>query len=167
MRRIVPMVGFATWLACPAAAQDPGEPRPQEEPGRLAAHAGAALLTQAKTAAFELGMQTQTQTVPRQRSLERMMTGLVLAVAGGRLLWYRLEDKDCREPTGPRCAWSAGAGATGLGVGALLMTVFASTPAAPSVYFEPQPGGAAVRLDLLGSSWTPNKRRQQTSDGLR
>ena len=157
MRRIVPMLGFATWLACPAAAQDPGELRPQEEPGQLAAHAGAALLTQAKTAAFELGMQSET--VPRQRSLERMMTGLVLVVAGGRLLWYRLEDKDCRKPAGPRCAWSAGAGATGLGVGALLMTVFASTPAAPSVHVGPQPGGMAVRLDLLGSSSIPNKWR--------
>ena len=32
-----------------------------------------------------------------------MMTGLMLSMVGGRLLWYRFEDKDCREPEGGRC----------------------------------------------------------------
>ena len=88
------------------------------------------------------------------------MSGLALAVAGGRLVWYRFEDKDCRESEGARCAWVAGAGAAGLGVGVLLMTVLASTPAAPSVHFEPRPGGAGVRVDLLGRSPTPNTWRR-------
>ena len=109
----------------------------------LASDAGADVLEQAMPAAFELGMESETP--PRQRSLERMMTGLVLAIAGGRLVWYRLEDKDCREPEGTRCAWAAGAGAAGLALGVLLMTVLATTPAAPSVSFEPQPGGVEVR----------------------
>ena len=109
----------------------------------VASDAGADVLEQAKTAAFELGMESATP--PRQRSLERMMTGLALAIVGGRLVWYRFEDKDCREPEGTRCAWAAGAGAAGLAVGALLMTVLATTPAAPSVSFEPQPGGGKVR----------------------
>ena len=109
----------------------------------LASDAGADVLEQAMTAAFELGMESETP--PRQRSLERMMTGLVLAIAGGRLVWYRFEDKDCREPEGTRCAWIAGAGAAGLALGVLLMTVLATTPAAPSVSFEPQPGGVEVR----------------------
>lgn len=109
----------------------------------LASDAGADVLEQAKTAAFELGMESETP--PRQRSLERMMTGLALAMVGGRLLWYRLEDKDCREPDGTRCAWAAGAGAAGLAAGALLMTVLGTTPAAPSVSFEAQPGGVEVR----------------------
>ena len=109
----------------------------------VASDAGADVLEQAKTAAFELGMESETP--PRQRSLERMMTGLALAIVGGRLVWYRFEDKDCREPEGTRCAWAAGAGAAGLAVGALLMTVLATTPAAPSVSFEPQPGGVKVR----------------------
>ena len=109
----------------------------------LASDAGADVIEQAKTAAFELGMESETP--PRQRSLERMMTGLALAIAGGRLVWYRFEDKDCREPVGTRCAWATGAGAAGLAVGLLLMTVLATTPAAPSVSFEPQPGGVEVR----------------------
>ncbi len=109
----------------------------------LASDAGADVLEQAKTAAFQLGMESETP--PRQRSLERMMTGLALTIAGGRLVWYRFEDKDCREPVGTRCAWAAGAGAAGLAVGLLLMTVLATTPAAPSVSFEPQPGGVEVR----------------------
>ena len=109
----------------------------------VASDAGADVLEQAKTAAFELGMESETP--PRQRSLERMMTGQVLAIAGGRLVWYRFEDKDCREPEGTRCAWIAGAGAAGLALGVLLMTVLATTPAAPSVSFEPQPGGVEVR----------------------
>ena len=110
----------------------------------LAADADASVLEQAKAAAFELGQETEGE--PRQRSLERMMTGLALATVGARLVWYRFEDKDCREPQGARCAWAAGTGAAGLAVGMLLMTVL-STPstAAPSVSFEPQPGGVAVR----------------------
>ena len=74
------------------------------------------------------------------------MTGLVLAVVGGWLVWYRFEDKDCREPEGTRCAWAAAAGAAGLAVGVLLMTVLSTAPAAaPSVTFEPRRGGVAVR----------------------
>ena len=76
------------------------------------------------------------------------MTGLGLAVAGGRLVWYRFyrfEDKDCREPVGPRCGVTLWAGAAGLASGLLLMTVFADVPAAPSVGFEPRPGGGTVR----------------------
>ena len=111
----------------------------------LAGDAGADVLEQAKAAAFELGRETEGAPRP-PRSLERMMTGLALAAVGGRLLWYRLEDKDCRESGGARCAWAAGAGTAGLAVGALLMTVLARPSAtAPSVSFEPQPGGAAVR----------------------
>ena len=111
----------------------------------LAGDAGADVLEQAKTAAFELGRET-TEGPPPPRSLERMMTGLALVTVGGRLLWYRLEDKDCRESGGARCAWAGGAGVAGLAVGTLLMTVL-SRPSgtAPSVSFEPQPGGAAVR----------------------
>ncbi len=44
------------------------------------------------------------------------MTGLALVMVGGRLVWYRFEDKDCREPEGTRCAWAAG-----LAAGVLLM----------------------------------------------
>ena len=109
----------------------------------LAADAGADVLEQAKTAAVEFGVQTEA--VPRRRSFERTMTGLALAMAGGRLVWYRFEDKDCREPEGTRCAWAAGAGAAGLVVGVLLMTELATVPAAPSVGFEPRPGGVAIR----------------------
>ena len=70
------------------------------------------------------------------------MTGLGLALVGGRLVWYRFEDKDCREPVGPRCSVVLWAGAAGLASGLLLMTVFADVPAAtPSVGFEPRPGG--------------------------
>ena len=106
--------------------------------------AGADVLEQAKTAAFELGRETEGP--PPPRSLERMMTGLTLVTVGGRLLWYRIEDKDCRESGGARCALAGGAGVAGLAVGTLLMTVL-SRPSgtAPSVSFEPQPGGAAVR----------------------
>ena len=110
----------------------------------LAADAGANVLEQARTAAFELGKETEA--APRQRSLERMMTGLALATVGARLVWYRFEDKDCREPRGARCAWAAGTGAAGLAVGVLLMTVLATpSTTAPSVSFEPRPGGVAVR----------------------
>ena len=110
----------------------------------LASDAGADVLQQAKMAAFELGMESEA--APRQRSMERMMTGLALAVVGGRLVWYRFEDKDCREPEGTRCAWAAGAGAAGLAVGVLLMTVLSTTPApAPAVTFEPRRAEVAVR----------------------
>ena len=112
----------------------------------LAADAGADVLEQAKAAAFELGMQTEAP--PRQRSLERMMTGLALAIVGGRLVWYRLEDKDCREPAGAHCAWAAGAGVAGLAVGALLMTVLSRAPPATSVGLEPRHGGMAVRATV-------------------
>ena len=61
------------------------------------------------------------------------MTGLGLAVVGGRLVWYRFEDKGCRDAPGPRCAATVWAGAAGLASGLLLMTVFAEVPAAPSV----------------------------------
>ena len=37
------------------------------------------------------------------------------------------------------------AGAAGLASGLLLMTVFSEVPAAPSVGFEPRPGGGTVR----------------------
>ena len=109
----------------------------------LASDAGADVLEQARAAAFERG--TQSETPRRQRSLERTMTGLALVIVGGRLVWYRVEDKDCREPEGSRCAWAAGAGAAGLAVGVLLMTVLGTTPAAPSVSVEPRPGGVGVR----------------------
>ena len=109
----------------------------------LAADAGADVLEQAKAAAFEVGVQATP--ARRQRSLERMMTGLGLAIAGGRLVWYRFEDKDCREPVGPRCDVTAWAGAAGLASGLLLMTVFSDVPAAPSVGFEPRSGGGTVR----------------------
>ena len=110
----------------------------------LAADAGGDVLEQAKAAAFEAGVQA-TQ-APRQRSFERMMTGLGLALVGGRLVWYRFEDKDCREPVGPRCGVVLWAGAAGLASGLLLMTVFADVPAAtPSVGFEPRPGGGTIR----------------------
>ena len=107
------------------------------------AEAGADVLEQARTAAFELGMESET--APRRRSLERMMTGLGLAMVGGRLVWYRLEDKDCREPEGTRCAWAAGAGVAGLAAGVLLMTVLAGSPAIQSVDLGPQRGGVAIR----------------------
>ena len=110
----------------------------------LAGNADADVLEQAKTAAFELGKETKR--APRQRSFERMMTGLVLATVGARLVWYRFEDKDCREPRAAHCAWAAGTGAAGLAVGVLLMTVLAApSTTTPSVNFEPQPGGGAVR----------------------
>ncbi len=110
----------------------------------LAADAGGDVLEQARAAAFEAGVQSAS--APRQqRSLERMMTGLGLAIVGGRLVWYRFEDKDCREAAGPRCAVTVWAGAAGLASGLLLMTVFSEVPAAPSVGFEPQPGGGTVR----------------------
>ena len=84
------------------------------------------VLEQAKEAAFELGLQTDP--APVQRSLNRMMTGLMLSVVGGRLLWYRVEDKDCRKPDGRRCDWVAAAGAASLASGLLLMTVLADVP---------------------------------------
>ena len=108
----------------------------------LAADAGADVLEQAKAAVVELGMQTEAAL--RQRAMERMMIGLGLAMVGGRLVRYRVEDKACREPEGPRCASAAGAGTAGLAVGVLLMTVLPTAPAAPSVSLEPQPGGVAV-----------------------
>ena len=109
----------------------------------LAAAVGGDVLEQAKAAAFEAGVQATL--APRQRSFERMMTGLGLAIVGGRLVWYRFEDKDCREPVSPRCGVAVWAGAAGLASGLLLMTVFADVPAAPSVGFEPRPGGGTIR----------------------
>ena len=109
----------------------------------LAADAGGDVLEQARAAAFEAGVQAAP--APRQRSFERMMTGLGLAIVGGRLVWYRFEDKDCREAAGPRCAATVWAGAAGLASGLLLMTVFSDIPAAPSVGFEPRPAGGTVR----------------------
>ena len=109
----------------------------------LATNAGGDVLEQAKAAAFEAG--AGTTRAPRQRSFERMMTGLGLAVVGGRLVWYRFEDKDCREAAGPRCAVTMWAGVGSLASGLLLMTVFADAPAAPSVGFEPRQGGGTVR----------------------
>ncbi len=109
----------------------------------LAADARGDVLEQAKAAAFEAGVQATP--ARRQLSLERMMTGLGLAIAGGRLVWYRFEDKDCREPVGPRCGVTVWAGAAGLASGLLLMTVFADVPAAPSVDYQPRPGGGTVR----------------------
>ena len=109
----------------------------------LAADARGDVLEQAKAAAFEAGVQAAPPR--RQRSLERMMTGLGLAIAGGRLVWYRFEDKDCREPVGPRCGVTVWAGAAGVASGLLLMTVFADVPAAPSVDYQPRAGGGAVR----------------------
>ena len=109
----------------------------------LAADARGNVLEQAKAAAFEAGVQAAP--ARRQLSLERMMTGLGLAIVGGRLVWYRFEDKDCREPVGPRCGVTVWAGAAGVASGLLLMTVFADVPAAPSVDYQPRPGGGAVR----------------------
>ena len=109
----------------------------------LAADAGGDVLEQAKAAAFEAGVQSTP--ARRQLSFERMMTGLGLAIVGGRLVWYRFEDKDCRDAVGPRCAATVWAGAAGLASGLLLMTVFADVPAAPSAGFEPRPGGGTVR----------------------
>ena len=143
MWRLVLLLGVS--LASPAWAQPPigSALHLRQNAGALATDAGADVLEQAKAAAFALG--TKAETAPRQRSLERMMTGLALAAAGARLVWYRLEDKDCREPEGSRCAWAAGAGVAGLATGVLLMTVMATVPAAPSVDFEPRPGGAVMR----------------------
>ena len=84
----------------------------------------------------------------RQRSFERTMGGLGLAVVGARLVWYRLEDKDCREARGLRCDASGWGGAAALASGLLLMTVFTDVPAAPSVSFSPRLGGAEVRAVL-------------------
>ena len=109
----------------------------------LADDARGDVLEQAKAAAFQAGVQSAP--ARRQRSFERMMTGLGLALVGGRLVWYRFEDKDCREPVGPRCGVIVWAGAAGLASGLLLMTVFAEVPAAPSVGFEPQPGSGTIR----------------------
>ena len=62
------------------------------------------------------------------------------------LVWYRFEDKDCREPEGTRCAREAAAGAAGLAAGVLLMTVLSTAPAAvPSVTLEPRRGGVVIR----------------------
>lgn len=84
----------------------------------------------------------------RQRSFERTMGGLGLAVVGARLVWYRLEDKDCREARGLRCDAAGWGGAAALASGLLLMTVFTDVPAAPSVSFSPRLGGAEVRAVL-------------------
>ncbi len=105
--------------------------------------ARADVLEQAKAAARELG--AQTAPVPRRPSFGRLMTGLAMASVGGRLLWYRFEDKDCREPEGPRCDIVAAAGAVGLVGGLLLMTVLVDVPAAPSVTITPQLGRGAVQ----------------------
>ena len=175
IRRLVPILGLAVALATPASAQHPGAgashgrqktgglhrinwvragvtagagaSHGRQKTGLPAVESGADVLEQARTAAFELGME-QEAAPPRQRSLPRMMTGLTLAVVGSRLVWYRIEDKDCREPEGTRCAWAGGAGAAGLAVGVLLMTVLATAPAARSVNVEPQPGGAAIRATV-------------------
>ena len=111
--------------------------------GLLAVDARANVLEKAKAAALESG--AQTAPVPRQRSFERMMTGLALAATGARLLWYRFEDQDCREPEGLRCDLVAGAGAAGLVNGLLLMTVLVDVPASPSVTVTSRPGGGVVR----------------------
>ena len=84
----------------------------------------------------------------RQRSFERTMGGFGLAAVGARLVWYRLEDKDCREARGLRCDAAGWSGAAALASGLLLMTVFADVPAAPSVSFSPRLGGAEVRAVL-------------------
>ena len=133
----------------------------------LAADADAEVLEQAKAAAFELGQETEG--APRQRSLERMMTGLALATVGARLVWYRFEDKDCREPQGTRCAWAAGTGAAGLAVGMLLMTVLsAPSTAAPSESTTP-PSWPATSKPPTGSSTssTPSSSHPPTDRGLR
>ena len=145
IRRLVPILIVGVSFASPASAQEPvgSALHSPQHGGMTATAAGTDVLEQARAAAFALG--AAAETAPRQRSFERMITGMALAIAGGRLVWYRLEDKDCREPEGSRCAWVAGAGAAGLAVGVLLMTVMATVPAAPSVDFEPQPGGAAIR----------------------
>ena len=109
----------------------------------FAAGAGADVLEQAKAAAAEFT--AQQSPVPRQRSFNRMMTGLGLAMVGGRLVWYRLEDKDCRGPGGPRCDVIGWGGAAALASGLLLMTVLSDIPASPAVTFEPRPSGGAVR----------------------
>lgn len=109
----------------------------------LTGEVGADVLGQAKEAAFQLGRQTDP--APVQRSLNRTMTGLALSIVGARLLWYRLEDKDCREPAARRCDWVSVAGAGSLASGLLLMTVLAEVPASPAVTFTPRAGGGVVR----------------------
>lgn len=109
----------------------------------LTGEVGADVLGQAKAASLQRGRQTDPARV--QRSFNRTMTGLALSIVGGRLLWYRFEDKDCREPEGPRCDWVSAAGAASLASGLLLMTVLADVPASPSVTFTPQAGGGVVR----------------------
>ena len=69
--------------------------------GLLPIDAHVDLLEKAKAAALAFG--AQTAPVPGQPPFGRMMTGLALAATGARLLWYRFEDKDCREPEGVRC----------------------------------------------------------------
>ena len=64
------------------------------------------------------------------------------------LVWYRFEDKDCREPEGTRCAWEAAAGAAGLATGVLLMTVLSTAAAAAASASDAsagRPTGAAAR----------------------
>ena len=109
----------------------------------LPATAPADVLEQAEEAARATRLQAPG---PRQRSFNRMMTGLGLSIVGARMLWYRFEDRSCREPEGSRCDVIGAVSAAGLASGLLLMTVFSDIPAAPAVTFEPRPGGAYVRL---------------------
>ena len=112
----------------------------------LPATAPADVLEQAEEAARATRLQAPG---PRQRSFNRMMTGLGLSIVGARMLWYRFEDRSCREPEGgPQCDVIGVASAAGLASGLLLMTVFSDIPAAPAVTFEPRPGGAQVRLRI-------------------
>ena len=114
--------------------------------GLLPIDARVDLLEKAKAAALEFG--AQTAPVPRQPSFRRMMTGLALAATGARLLRYRFEDKDCREPEGLRCDVVAGAGAAGLVSGLFLKTVLVDVPASPSVTVTSRRGGGVVRAVL-------------------
>ncbi len=107
----------------------------------LPAPAAADLLKQAEEGARVTRLASP---APRQRSFNRMMTGLGLAAVGGRLLWYRFEDRSCREPEGRRCDIIGVTSAAGLVSGLLLMTVFSDVPAAPAITFGPRPRGAEI-----------------------
>ena len=101
------------------------------------------VLQQAEEAARAVPLQSP---APRQRSFNRMMTGLGLAAVSGRLLWYRFDDRSCREPAGPRCDIIGVTSAAGLVSGLLLMTTFSDIPAAPAVTFGPGTTEVVVRV---------------------
>lgn len=111
----------------------------------LPAPAAADVLLQAEEAARAVRLHSP---APRQRSFNRMMTGLGLAAASGRLLWYRFEDRSCRESDGPRCDVIGVTSTAGLVSGLLLMTAFSDVPAAPAITYEPRPRGAEILVRI-------------------